>query len=67
MSQNAKVLDWLRKWGSITPKEAIDNLRIYRLGARVYDLRKRGHDILNANPQGFGDHARYVLIKEAGA
>lgn len=61
--QNLKVLDWLRKWGSITPDEAYRQLKIYRLGARIFDLRERGNDIVNTEPM--GKPARYVLRKEA--
>lgn len=63
--QNLKVLDWLRKWGSITPDEAYRQRQIYRLAARIHDLREAGHVILNTEPS--GKTARYVLIKEAGA
>ena len=62
--QNAKVLAWLQRWPSITPFEAYDQLRIYRLGARIFDLRERGHDILNTEP--LGKPARYVLVQLAG-
>lgn len=63
MRQNAQVLDWLRRWRSITPAEAYNQLGIYRLGARIFDLRQRGHLINNTAPH--GKPARYVLIKEA--
>ena len=69
--QNARVLDWLRRWGSITDTEARDKLKISRVGARIYDLRKRGHDILTERiplkdaPAFY--RARYVLIAEAKA
>jgi len=46
MTQNEKILDHLKKHGKITQAEAIDKYRIYRLSARVYDLRKKGHNIL---------------------
>lgn len=31
--------------GPVTPMEAWAELGIYRLGARVFDLREQGHDI----------------------
>lgn len=65
MSQNANVLDWLRRKRSITSWEAIDHLQISRLAARINDLTKKGHEIINTEPN--GKLARYVLIKEAGA
>ena len=63
--QNARVLDWLRRYPFITPWEAYTKLKIYRLGARIHDLREAGHDIVNTEPM--GKPARYVLIAEAKA
>ena len=62
--QNARVLDWMRRWGSITPAEAWKQ-GIQRLAARIKDLRDKGHDIVNTEPM--GKPARYVLIAEAKA
>ncbi|MBO5970952.1 MAG: helix-turn-helix domain-containing protein [Clostridia bacterium] len=45
VTQNDRVLAYLTRHGSITPLEAIDKLGVTRLGARVYDLKKRGHRI----------------------
>jgi hypothetical protein len=44
-TQNDQVLDYLRKWKSITPMEALSALGVMRLGARIYDLRRAGHAI----------------------
>ena len=63
MKQNETVLAHLRKFKSITPLEAYNDLHIYRLGARIFDLRDMGHDIVNTEPH--GKLARYVLVKEA--
>lgn len=70
MSQNEMILDYLNKYGSITQKEAMDHLGCYRLGARIYDLKQRGHKfgrIMETGVNRFGEnetHARYML-KEA--
>ena len=40
-----KLLDWFTHRSTITPAEAWADLGIYRLGARVYELRQDGHDI----------------------
>ena len=42
MTQNDMVLAYMRDNGSITPKEAINDLGCMRLGARIYDLKRRG-------------------------
>ena len=43
--QNKMVLDWLKEYGTITAQEAVEVLNIYRLSARIYDLRAKGHKI----------------------
>lgn len=45
MSQKQAVLNYLRKHGSIDDDVAYNKLRIRRLPARIYDLRKE-HDII---------------------
>lgn len=68
--QNTAVLDWLRRYPSITPLEAMNKLGIMRLGARIYDLRQAGHDIERemievSTRDGTTHVARYRLISEA--
>lgn len=41
-SQNDYVLAWLRAYGSISTLEAFEWLKITRLSARIYDLKKLG-------------------------
>lgn len=71
MSQNDLILNVLRTRGSrgLTPREAIriettDGIvSVFRLAARVKDLRNRGHDIRTAHDPN-GPHARYVLVED---
>jgi hypothetical protein len=44
-TQNDLVLDHLRSQGPLTQPEAQDQLGCLRLGARIWDLRQRGHAI----------------------
>ena len=44
-SQNKRLLRYLKAHRSITPLEAIEHLGIMRLGARIFDLRNKGHRI----------------------
>ena len=44
-TQNKTVLKHLIKYGSITAEQAVRKYSIYRLGARIYDLKKRGEKI----------------------
>ena len=45
MSQNKKLLSYLKKNGSIDPMQSLNELGIYRLAARIYDLRLKGNII----------------------
>lgn len=44
MTQNERVLAYMRENGSITQRDAVW-LGIYRLSARVYDLRRDGYKV----------------------
>ena len=44
-TQNARLLAYLRVHREIDPLTAWRELGIYRLGARIYDLREAGHSI----------------------
>lgn len=45
MTQNEKVLKYMREHGSISSMEAFGTLHITRLSARIFDLRKSGYNI----------------------
>lgn len=66
MSQNSSVLSYLRKHRKITPRDAIYKLDCYRLSARIYDLRRKGHLIHRVLASGSKKrYAVYTLVKEA--
>ena len=46
MTQTEKVLDYMERHGSITPLEAMNQLGIMRLGARIFDLKESGVKII---------------------
>lgn len=48
MTQEERLRAYLETHYSITPKQAMDELGIYRLGARIYDLKKKGVPIKSA-------------------
>jgi hypothetical protein len=65
VSQTDQVLARLRLNGSrgLTPLEALNDLGVFRLGARVWDLRREGHLIINEWMESGGKrYARYVLV-----
>lgn len=45
IDQNKLVLDYLTRNGTITAWQAMTELGIGRLSARIYDLRGQGYDI----------------------
>lgn len=71
MSQCERLLARLKR-GPITPLEAWSELGIYRLGARVFDLKEQGHEITRemvAVSNKFGEECRvaqYTLLRRQG-
>lgn len=61
-TQCALVLAYMRDHGGITPAEAL-MFDCYRLSARIYDLRRDGHDIVaqRVASRSGGAFARYSL------
>lgn len=63
LTQNQKIMEWLRRNGSITPKDAMIYLQIYRLAARIKELRATlGQDVIETTTEGERGtkYARYV-------
>lgn len=44
-TQAQKIVDYLATGRGLTPLAALRKFGTLRLGARVYDLRRQGHDI----------------------
>ena len=63
MTQNERVLNHLRERGSITPIEALHVHGVYRLAARVNDLKRRGYDVVSKLKRDINGHkyAEYRL------
>lgn len=43
ITQKDRVINYIRQFGSISSKEAYDDLGITQLGARIDDLQKEGY------------------------
>lgn len=62
MTQTEMIYDHLKKHGSITPLEALEECGSMRLSARIKELRDSGHIIETENvTHGKTTYARYVL------
>lgn len=44
-TQCERVLKYMHDFGSINPVQAMSDLGVMRLGARIWDLKKAGHPI----------------------
>lgn len=44
-TQTEEILWWLKYVGGITPLDAFRDFACFRLGARIYDLRRDGYHI----------------------
>ena len=67
-TQNARLLAYLKAHRQIDPMTAWRELGIYRLGARVFDLREAGHNIESTRvpvENRFGEECRVALYKLA--
>lgn len=70
-TQTNQVLRHLRTRGALTQREAMNLYGIMRLGARVYDLRCRGYNIvrdMERSVNRYGRPVRYAVyrLKEEG-
>lgn len=62
-NQKYRVLHYMRTYGSITPLQALGDLGIMRLGARIYELKKMGYGIRTESEAGvnrMGERTRYA-------
>lgn len=67
MSQKELILSHLLEGKSITPLEALDLFKCFRLGARIWDLKKEGHDIkseLVYDPHTDKHYEKYWIVEE---
>ncbi len=69
MTQCERLKKWLLEHGEIDPLTAWAELGIYRLGARVYDLRRRGLNIVSLRKKvlnRFGEACEVALYRLEG-
>ncbi len=71
MTHCEMILDYMERIGGITQAEAARVIGCYRLGARIYDLRRRGVDIvktMESDVNRFGATVRYAryTFRKAG-
>jgi hypothetical protein len=64
MTQCERLLDYLKHYRKIDPFEAWQRLGIYRLGARIYDLKQQGHMIGKRTARVFNRYGEECRIAE---
>lgn len=45
VTQNERIIEYLKTFGSITQLEATQELGVLRLPSRIFDLRSKGYNI----------------------
>lgn len=48
-TQNERILDYMRQFGSITQQDALNDIGVARLASRISDLRSRGVPIVSVS------------------
>ena len=52
MAHKDHILRWLESGKTITPHEAYERWGCMRLGARIYDLKQAGYNIVSVREEG---------------
>lgn len=67
MTQCEQILKHLQTRGTLTPIDALNEYGVFRLAARVKDLRDSGHNVVTIREtQGEKVFARYLLRSSNG-
>lgn len=63
MSQTEQILKHLKSGNPITPLDALREYGCFRLGARIWDLKKDGHNIISKMIEvGNGKHVKQYRL-----
>ena len=69
-NQKKRIIEYIKKFGSITSKDAYVDLGITQLGARIFELKNEGYVFKTEFENGknrFGEkvmYKRYSLVEE---
>ena len=64
MTQKEKVMQYMKDFGSITQAQAFNDLGVYRLAARISDLRKDGILIKSETRFGTNRYGEKIYFSE---
>lgn len=68
MSQHEMILDYLNRFGSISPMEAFMDLGITKLATRISEMRKNGVEfskVMESRKNRFGKTCHYMRYRKA--
>ena len=65
MSQKQKILEHLQAGKDLSPPSALHLFGCLRLGARILELRRAGHRIVDLGPGRKLNFAVYAMVREA--
>ena len=66
MTQKDHIIDYIERFGSITPMEAFSDLGITKLATRVSEMREAGTDIIGeweSTKNRYGKTVRYMRYR----
>lgn len=66
LTQCERILKYIAWNGSISQREAMNELGIYRLASRINDLKKMGYPIISKTVSGenrFGEKTHFTIYK----
>ena len=66
MRQEQRIYEYMKKHNGITAKEAVEELGVMRLSARIFDLREQGINISDERVKGvnrYGETCYYTRYK----
>ena len=69
MTQHEKILDYMNRFGSISPMEAFTDLGITKLATRISEMRKDGIDFnqrMEKRKNRFGEEVYYMRYWRGG-
>ena len=70
MTQQERIIAYVKEFGSISPLEAFKDIGCMRLAAQIFELEKKGNLFNHVNEHAtkrFGEathYTRYYLVKE---
>ena len=64
MTQKERVLKYMQDFGSITQAQAFNDLGVFRLAARIAELRQRGIPIKSEHKAGKNRYGETVYFSE---